>query len=205
MERYRSFSFAAVAMAVGFLALTATPAQAAASGSTDVDITIPDIVILHYFSSVQVTVTQAALGTFLTGTAGDQAIDEGTPTFTGAFDHDLTIGPSALTGGDPAAAVMILRNAWAVRSISLATGTNTTLDIDITGTDTLSHATTAASITISSATVNDGTSNLPTITFAAPGLANPVVGDVELTLDLTNAINAGDYQGGVYTLTATNV
>jgi hypothetical protein len=205
MERYRSFSLAAVLLAVGLLALSATPARAQASGSTDVDITIPDIVILHYFSSVQVTITQGALGTFLTGTAGDQAIDEGTPTFTGAFDHDLAIGPSALSGGDPAAAVMILRNAWAVRSISLAGGTNTTLDIDITGGPVLSHSVTAASITISSAAVDDGTSNGPSITFAAPGLANPVVGDVNLTLDLTNAINAGDYLGGVYTLTATNV
>jgi hypothetical protein len=142
MERYRSFALAAVLVTVGLLALTATPARAQASGATDVDITIPDIVILHYFSSVQVTVTQAALGTFLTGTAGDQAIDEGTPTFTGAFDHDLTIGPSALTGGDPAAAVMILRNAWAVRSISLAGGTNTRLDIDTLAGPVLNHITT---------------------------------------------------------------
>lgn len=205
MERYRSFSLAVALVAVGILALSATPARAQASGATDVDITIPDIVILHYFSSVQVTVTQAALGTFLTGVAGNQAIDEGTPTFSGGFDHDLTIGPSALTGGDPAAAVMILRNAWAVRSISLAGGTDTQLDIDITAGPVLNHIATAATITISSAVVDDGTSNGDPITFAAPGLANPVVGDVELTLDLTNAINAGDYQGGVYTLTASNV
>jgi hypothetical protein len=173
MERYRSFSLAAVLVTVGLLALSATPAQAQATGDTDIDITIPDIVILHYFGNVDVTITSGALGTFLTGTAGNSAVDDGIAApAAGGFDQNLLIGPSALTGGDPAAAVLILRRAWAVRSISFAGGANTSLDIDITTDPVLDHTLTAATITITAATVDDGTSNGDPITFAAP--ASPI-------------------------------
>ena len=186
------------------LCAMAIPARAQAVGATDVDITLPDIVILHFFSAVAVTITNADLGTYLTGTAGDSTIDEAPhPALSGGFTHDLLMVPNALTG-DPAAAVLILQNAWAVRAISLAGGTDTQLAITNTG-GTLDHATTAATISLTALTVNDGTSNAATISFTTPGLVTPVQGDVELTLDLTAAINAGDYLNGQYTLTATNI
>jgi hypothetical protein len=180
------------------------PVHAAAVGATDVDINIPDIVILHYFSSVDVSITSSALGTFLAGTAGDSSVDEGTAApAAGGFSQDLAISPSALSG-DPSAALLVLQNAWAVRAVSLAGGTNTQVSIANTD-DTLDHATTSATITVSSVAVDDGTSNGATISFAAPGLSSPVIGDVELTLDLTNATNAGDYEDAVYTITAQNL
>jgi hypothetical protein len=184
------------------LMLAMTPAaNAQASGATDIDITLPDIVILHYFSNVDISITGDALGTFLTGVAGDQSIDEGTSApVAGGFTQDLGIGPSALTGGDPAAAVLTLLNAWAVRSI--ATDADTTLDIAVTD-DTLTHAG-GGTIVISSATVDAGAGAGDPITFASPGLVNPEVGDVVLTLNLTNADAGGDYLDGVFTLTATN-
>ena len=36
-------------------------------------------------------------------------------------------------------------------------------------------------------------------------LVTPETGNVEMTLDLTNATNAGNYEGAIYTLTATNI
>ena len=179
-------------------------ARAAAVGATDVDITIPDIGILHYFSEVDVTITNAALGTLLTGTAGDSIIDEiPHAAAVGGFGPDLAISPSALTGGDPSAVVLTLQNASAVRAISSLGQTNTTLTIANTDA-TLDHATTTATITITGAEVAVGATQGTSIAFAAPGLVTPTTGDVELTLDLTNAINAGEYQDGVYTLTASN-
>jgi hypothetical protein len=205
MERFRFFARTATLLTLGLIALATSPAQAQAVGATDVDITIPDIVILHYFSSVDVEITSSALGTYLTGSAGDSSVDEGTVSPAAAgFDQDLNIVPSAVLTGDPAAAVLVLRNAWAVRAISLAGGANTQLDIANTD-DTLDHATTAATITVTDVSVDDGTSSGATISFAAPGLVTPVVGDVSLTLDLTNADNAGVYEDGIYTLTATNI
>ena len=187
------------------LVLAMTPAaNAQATGATDIDITLPDIVILHYFSNVDISITGAALGTFLTGVAGDQSIDEGTSApAAGGLTQDLGMVPSALSGGDPSAAVLTLTNAWAVRSISLAGATDTTLDIALTD-DTLTHAG-GSTIVISSAAVDAGAGPGDPITFAAPGLANPEIGDVVLTLDLTNAGVGGDYLDGVFTLTASNL
>jgi hypothetical protein len=90
-----------------------------------------------------------------------------------------------------------------VRAISFLGQTNTTLTIANTDA-TLDHATTLATITVTGAEVAVGANQGTSISFAAPGLVTPTTGDVELTLDLTNAINAGEYQDGVYTLTASN-
>jgi len=204
-NRSWTLAAAAAAVAVFAVALSTSPVHAQATGATDVDINMPDIVILHYFSNVDVQITSNELGLYLTGTAGNSAFDEGTmgpPA--GGFTLDLAIGPSALTGGDPSAALLVLQNAWAVRAISRAGATDTQLSIVVTD-GTLDHTATAATIAITAAAVDDGTSNGASITFPAPGIPNPQVGDVELTLDLTNAINAGDYLDGVYELTAQNL
>lgn len=194
-------------VAAGCALLPAVPAHAQATGATSVSIDIPDIVILHYFSSVDVTLDAAAMGTYLTGTPGDSSIDEGGASGAatlggGSFQVDLAIAPSALTG-DPSAAVLLLQNAWGVRAISLgAVGSQTDLTIDVTNA-TLSNG--GSQITISNATVDDGTSNASSIQFPSPGLAPALTGDVELTLDLSNTTAAGVHAGGVYTLTATNI
>lgn len=193
---------ALVAVAV-VLAPSAPSAHAQASGLTDIDITLPDIVVLHYFGNVDVSVTKNALGTFLTGTAGDSDVDEGTGTPTaGGFTQDVAISPTL--SGDPTAAVLRLNNIWGVRSISLAGGTDTQLQIANTD-DTLDHVSTAATITIDSIEIDDGSSSGTTITFGAPGLSNPILGAVEMILDLSNATNAGEYQDGAFTLTAQNI
>lgn len=191
----------ALGLAVCALALSA-PVQAQAVGATDVDINIPDIVILHYYSEVDVTISQADLGTFL-GTGGDASIDEAPAPAASGFSSDLAITPSGLAGS-PSAATLTLQNAWGVRAISLAAGTNTELAITITD-STLDHSTTAATMAISSGIVAAGASTGATISFTSPGLVTPLVGDVELVLDMTLSTNAGDYLDGEYTLTATNI
>ena len=194
-------AFAATALA---LVLTASPVQAQAIGNTDVDINIPDIVILHYFSNVDITIGSNEFGTFLTGSPGDSSIDEGTAApAAGGFTQDLNIVPTALTG-NPAAAVLTLQNAWAVRAVSLgAPASQTQLEITIPD-NTLNHVS-GATMTISSATVDDGGGAGAIITFNAPGLFTPELGDVALTLDMTSATDAGDYLDGVFRLTASNI
>jgi hypothetical protein len=205
----RNLSWIAAALAVGVCALVgATPAQAQAQGQTAVSIDIPDIVILHYFSSVDVTIDATSMGTFLTGTPGNEsAVDEGAASGTaglagGNFSLDLAINPTGLSG-DPTSAVLVLQNAWAVRAISLGGGGSLTqLGVSVTGA-TMSNG--SSQIAISNATVDDGTSNSSTITFPAPGLAPAREGDVQLTLNFSNAVGAGTHTGGQYTLSATNI
>lgn len=91
-----------------------------------------------------------------------------------------------------------------MRAISLVGGANTQLTIANTD-GTLDHSTTGATMAVTGVAVDDGVSNGALITFPAPGLFSPRRGDVELTLDLTNATNAGEYRDAVYTLTATNI
>jgi len=194
----------AVTIALVALSLNSAPVAAQATGVTDVDITLPDIVILHYFSNVDLEITSNAMGNFLVGSGGDSSMNEGTVApAAGGFSFNLNIGPSALTG-DPSNASLVLENAWAVRSMSLVGGTNTQLVISITDA-TLDHPTTTATMQITDAAVDDGTTSGSTITFPATGLYDPLVGDVELTLDMSNAVNAGEYADGVFTLTATNI
>ncbi len=203
---------AGVVVIVGAL-LSAPPAYAQASGSTDIDITLPDIVVLHYWSNIDINVPKAALAALLTGGTGDTGEDEGTANGGSAINVALSGGNLAantsvsttMSGtGDPSAVVMVLNNAWAVRSISLAGGTSTKLEIATTDTK-LDHQTTTATIGVSGLKVDDGTSSGTSITFTAPGLVNPKIGAVQMTLDLTNATNAGAYLDFVFTLTATNI
>jgi len=197
----------AVSSAALALLLCSAPVHAQAVGATDIDITIPDIVILHYFSSVSVSIDGADLGNFLTGNPGAaQKFDEGTVSVgPGGFTQNLNITPTGLTG-NPAAALLTLENAWAVRAISGGASTQTQLAIVNTGGSLDRPAPSTATITMGVA-VNDGDggASAATIQFAVPGLVNPEYGDVELTLDLTGATEAGQYSGGQYTLTATNI
>lgn len=199
-------------LALGLIAATsfvsmASEGRAQAVGSTDVDITLPDIVILHYFGSVSVELTAANMATFL-GYGGNAVQETVSVSPLQGFDVDLAMSPSS-PSGSLSAAVLILRNAWAVRSLSLGPGGNSaTTQLDITiDTDTLEHASlNANTIVLDAATVNvtGGGSGASSITFDSPGLFSPQLGDVQLTLDMTNAGAAGNYAGGVFTLEATN-
>ena len=191
-------------VATSFLSVT-SETRAQAIGSTDIDITLPDIVILHYFGSVSVEITPANMAAFLGLASAVQETVIVTPLE--GFDVNLQMSPTAPTGSLDAA-VLTLRNAWPVRSLSVGAGNNvgtTSLNIGIDN-DTLVHATLGAGteIILDSATVNaNGGGAGTSITFDSPGLFNPQLGDVQLTLDMSDATAAGTYLGGVFTLEAT--
>ena len=191
-----------IVVLIGFaLLLFSSSAHAQATGATDIDITLQGIVILHYFTDIDVTMSAAELGAYLTGTAGDSSIGEGTASGNG-FNPDLAMSPSALTG-DPSAALLTLQNSWAVRAIGNS-GANTQVSISLTD-DTLTHPD-GDTITITSATVSSGAVGPgASIQFAPPGLFIPRRGNVLLTLDLSSATVAGAYADAVFTLTAQNL
>ena len=196
----KRFSVILVAAAVLIAVFAPAPARAQAVGATAIDITLPSIVILHYFSEVDIEITEAGLITFLG--YGSNEVDEGLEApAAGGFTQDLTLSPSVPTG-DPAAALLTLQNAWAVRAIG-ASGQQT--QVSIAPTDaTLANG--AATITIDAAEVQSGVVGPgASIQFAPPGLSVPRLGDVLLTLDLSSANLSGQYIDGLYTITAQNV
>jgi hypothetical protein len=196
----KRLSLVLVAAAVLIAVFASAPARAQAVGATDIDITLPSIVILHYFSSVDIEITEAGLITFL-GYASDE-VDEGLQApAAGGFVQDLSLVPSVPTG-DPSAALLTLQNAWAVRAIG---GVGQQTQVSIAATDaTLANGT--ATISIDAAEVESGAAGpAASIQFAPPGLSAPRMGNVLLTLDLATATLSGQYIDGLYTITAQNV
>ena len=185
-----------VTLALALVPVLPRAASAQATGATDIDITLEGIIILHYFSNVDVTIDAASMAAFLgIGPEVDEGTAGGTATLVGTdFELDLNIVPTD-PDNDPTTANLVLTNAWAVRALSTP-GTDVGVTGSVTG-NPLGHSGAGGeSIDITSATATPAS-------FASPGLVTPQYGDVTLALDFTNATAAGTYDnGGEYTLTA---
>jgi hypothetical protein len=203
----RKLSLLLTSLVVGaFALLIASPAHAQATGNTAVSIDVPDIVILHYFSTVDVQLDAATMGNFLTG--GITLFDEGAAggfaaENLGQFELDLAMVPDPLTG-DPANAVLLLQNAWAVRSISGGATSATQVVISVPAASSTLAGVAGSTIEMIGAGVDIGAGAAASVSFA-PSLNPPVTGDVVLTLDFGNTTAAGSHAGGVYSLTASNI
>jgi len=185
-----------VTLALALVTVMPRAASAQATGATDIDITLEGIIILHFFSEVDVTINSADMASFLgIGPAVDQGASGGIATLVGTdFEVDLNIVPTDPVN-DPASANLVLQNAWAVRALSTP-GTDVGVTGSVTG-NPLAHVSGGGEfIDITNATAAPAS-------FASPGLVFPQYGDVTLALDFTNATAAGTYNnGGEYTLTA---
>jgi len=175
-------------------ALTLSTQLYAATGQTSVSFNFPNIVILHYVSSVNFDIPATAFGS--------NSIDEGTggtlntfvsPNISGNSNVGMTIA-QALTGYTGT-----INNAWAVRALAGAGGVNVSVAINTA--DALNGT---SKVTIANAIVSDGTNTGATINFASPGLssANAVYGSVGFDIDFTNTTLAGLHTGAQYTVTA---
>lgn len=180
---------AAAAAAVGTSAF-------AASGQTDVSFNFPNIVILHYVSDVTFDVPASAFGS-------DSIADSSAKTLS-SFTSPDTVGGDATVSVTAATALDaykgVIQNAWAVRGLAGAAG------IDVSITINTADATNGSStVTISNATVDDGTNSGASITIASPGLsaANAHYGDVKFDIDFSGVTAPGTHSGAQYTVTAT--
>lgn len=174
-----------------------TWATGGTTGTTDVTVTLPKILILHYFSSLT-----------LSFDATDRIFEEGGATpgsvtlgATASPDANLTTTNDSWNGNNVS---LTVQNCWAVR------GFGTAAVYASSGSSTLSLAGTSSSIGMSdfSASQDDATSGAGT--FADPleidlkgiGWSKAKIGDVSFTLDLSSAEDDGNYIGGSYTITA---
>lgn len=181
-----------------FLVLLPVGAYGQATGTTNVDVQVPNLVILHYFSQVDISLSSADLaGLFDTTDNQGEASGSG-------FSVDLAIAPTG-GAGSVGSAALTLKNAWAVRAINANGVASTTVTITVAA-GTKMTGPNGSVIDVTGASINatgDAAGN--PITFAAPGIATPQTGDVNLTLDLSDAVEAGSYTGAQYTITATNL
>jgi hypothetical protein len=185
-----------VAVAMVFAMLPAAPASAQVSATSDIAIQVPSIVILYYYPTINVGLSQAALLTALTGGTNPISMGAISPA-AGGFSQDLNIVPTDLNI-DPTATVLELDNAWAVRSIH---ANNVQVSIALTS-DTLSFGGGSSTIVMSNEQVGVGGTWGSSVAFPAPGIQNYTTGDVRLSLDFTNATESGNYTGGQFEITA---
>lgn len=176
------------------------PAQAQATGTTAVSVNVNGIVILYYYSSVNVTMPANLLGS--------QAVSAGAAAPTAvavAGGAEATLAnPTSVTPVSLSAMNLDILNAWSVRSLNTATG-NT--QVTISGTQNTLTAAAGNEITISGRQVRETTGTFgATTTFPSAGtFTTPQTGDVRLVLDMSATTATGSFTGGNYTLTAVNI
>lgn len=175
-------------------------AQAQATGSTAVSVNVNGIVILYYYSNVNVTLPSTLLG--------PSAVSAGTATNTatavpGGAEATLT-NPTSATPVTLGAVNLDILNAWSVRALNTASANS---QVTISGTaDTLTAGGTNV-ITIAGRQVRATSSSFgASSVFPSAGtFITPQTGDVRLVLDMTAVSAIGNFTGGGYTLTAVNL
>ena len=172
--------------------LVPSSAQAQATGQTKMRITFPPFAILWYYSQLNITLSTSDLVTAL-GT-GAEAVDEGSKDVTlSTWGADAAMSPAALTGlGNQ---TVTIQNAWYYVAMSSATST---LKADITAGADLTLENGAATVALSNFKIQSGGSGY----VASIDPLNEVgfvltPGDLQFTMDLTNASAAGNYENGV--------
>ena len=195
-----------IAKTVLILLLAMLPAEIfaqTASGSTTVNITIPGRLRFEYYATVNVDIPAGVFDEVILGgglTASQSQGATGTLTAVdddGAFSVDADIDEvdlnATLTNVN-----LVIENVW-----SLTATRNGTVTPSIT-TGTLNHSGAAETSTIVMTAIQASSSQNATfanpLSFNRTGLGNAMTGNVQLTLDLSNANASGTYEGGVYEL-----
>ena len=189
MDAYRCLKTFSV-LAVLALALFASPARAATvTGDVSIEFDFPPLLILYYYSSMDVTIDADDLVTLLGAGPGDQGSKSGS-----------TVGATVDMGlsdpGDVASTnvTLDLQNTWAIRSVG---GTTTVSASLLGGTPTVLSGPAGASIDID--TVAPSPTSVP-----ATGFLGFALGDLSMDLDLASATSQGTYTaaGNEFRITA---
>jgi hypothetical protein len=198
---FRAIAIAAALFAAGTPACT--QAAQSVSGISTVTVTVPDVIILDYFNSINLGLAGQAEGhkhdLYSQSNIGgsDQTID-GTGELTTDTLSDANL--AALKGSD---INLTLKNAWAVRGFS-SSGKAT---VSIDGDGTLKKASSTSTIAVSKLLVMvDGAaagSAAKSVEANLKGIqkANATLGDVVMGLNFSGTSASGDYTG-TFTITA---
>ncbi len=168
-----------------------------AQGATAFSISFPSVVVLHYWSALNMTLSTAELTDFLIGntTGNDDRGTKGAVTISdnaGTFEADAAITSSVT---DPAAVTLHVQNAWAVRAVGTAALPNVTMSFTASSTTLTGPGANSIGASNYFVGTGGGVPSTSTVSFAAPGLSTPEVGDISLDLNLTGAGQSGTYSG----------
>jgi hypothetical protein len=182
-------------------ALSLYPPHARAAtktGSTTVSIVLPDLIILHYYSALNLTFEQYTQSVN-EGSAGTYNVQ-----WTGTTDSGGSMTTSSIKDVLPGTVSMTIPNVWAVRGLS-PTG-NAQVTISVLNSQLVAGSSKVSIVTGSGLTeINDNAGHSGTvITTPLNGItaANATIGNVKMTLDFSQTKLAGAHTGGQYMITA---
>jgi hypothetical protein len=170
------------------------------SGTTTVTVTMPEYLVLHYYSDV-------ALNFSATSASKPASSSPFSATWTTLGDREEMLDAAASEVG-PTSANITLKNAWAIAGLSNS-GTAT---VSITGTNftsTKSGSTSKIDVSGYALASTNGVSGAvsgSTITTQLRGVngQTQTTGDVKMKLDFTNTIESGAHAGS-FTITAQTI
>lgn len=174
--------------------VAAWPSFALAQAQTSVSVSLPEVVVLHYFSSIDLSFDAAGIRALLLQGVGD-TVDEGSASVIG-FNGDLGIdlvADIAIGPADPRSVPLELENAFAVRGMSAGGRLRVTGSFVSRRAD---HSSTpAARIVANRIRLEIDGRRSRRLAFPSPGLVTPVLGLIAMELDLRQATLAGRYAG----------
>ena len=181
--------------AVTGLALSVSSfASAAISGSTDFRVTLPEILVLYHWDDAHLILEE--VGTTPANDSDAREISDATTREStadlGAGSYTINTDVNTTSAAFPTSISVTLKNAWAVRNLSTASGVNLELtnpNSTLTSVEDQTSSVTTSNAVLESAGLTGSGSNTVTIDS---GFA-PVLGDIKFDLDLTGADSAGEY------------
>ena len=193
--RYILLSASILAAAAPLPAMAANTGQSAA-GSSLITVTVPDVIILDYYTKINLNIA---------GTASGELQDNGTLSLDGSISNSTmsgnglsTVKTSAMSALNGSAPTFTASNAWAVRGFS-ATGK---AKVTLSGLSELTNS--SSSIQVKNLKAMVGATDAGDTNGITIAGITPTYGDIQMGLDFSKAKLSGDYTGTL-TITASTM
>lgn len=180
-------------------AVALPPAGASTNGTADIVVSVPDFIILHYYSKLTLNF---ATPESLTIDEGSNAMDvawDGSASNNSELDNKNLKDASLELDGT--VTTVKIPNVWAVRGFSENGNAGVSIAIPEGG-ETLTRE--SSTIGLSNAKVTSGKGTGSSLTVPLNGIARSqaTLGGVEMDLDFTSTSRTGEHNGGQYVITA---
>ena len=170
------------------------------SATTSISISLPDFIILHYYSGLTLNFEQFS-----------SAVDQGSADFdvqwSGTAESNTALAEENTVSQLPARITIQMPNVWAIRGLSPSGSAMISIEITnsdiVSGTSVISMASGSGNIEIDDNAGHSGTTintNLNGI-----GTNTATIGNVQITLDFSRTTRAGLHTGGQYKITAETI
>jgi len=187
----------AAAMLFGNSQAAQAVARASTSGDTKVQVSVPEFIILHYYSDLT-----------LNFAAPTQAVDEGAMKWenvawtSGSYDGEIKLTKDAVEVNNEDKFQVNLDNLWAVRGFSGSGNANISIANKTANMINEKSVITMGDLKVTS---NGKSANEIDVPLNGISKARATKGGVSMTLDFSKTTTSGMHSGGVYTITASTI